>query len=76
MTIIGFIEEFADLLEPIIFSRDHLFLSFVMCVDDHKDTAACRFLDSLELISLTQRVSESTHELGHVLDLNNYTELR
>ena len=76
MTIICFIEEFANLLEPIIFSRDHLFLSFDMCVDDHNDTAACRFFDSLELISLTQRVSESTHELGHVLDLNNYAELR
>ena len=72
MTIIGFIEEFSDLLEPIILSRDHLFLSFDICVDDHNDTAACHFFDSLESISLTQRVSESTYELGHVLDFNNF----
>ena len=72
MTIIGFVEEFSDFLEPIILSRDPLFLSFDICVDDHNNTAACHFFDLLELISLTQRVSESTHELGHVLDLNNF----
>ena len=69
MTIIGFVEEFSDFLEPIILSRDSLFLSFDICVDDHNNTAACHFFDLLESISLTQRVSESTHELGHVLDL-------
>ena len=69
MTIIGFVEEFSDLLEPIILSRDPLFLRFDICVDDHNNTAACHFFDLLESISLTQRVSESTHELGHVLDL-------
>ena len=29
----------------------------------------CHFFDLLELISLNRRASESTHELGHVLDL-------
>ena len=69
MTIISFLEEFSDFLEPIILSRDPLFLSFDICVDDHNNTAACHFFDLLESISLTQRVSESTHELGHALDL-------
>ena len=69
MTIIGFVEEFSDFLEPIILSRDPLFLSFDICVDDHNDMAACHFFDLLESISLTELVSESTHELGHVLDL-------
>ena len=71
MTIISFLEEFSDFLEPIILSRDPLFLSFDICVDDHNNTAACHFFDLLESISLTQRVSESTHELGHALDLMN-----
>ena len=53
MTIIGFVEEFSDFLEPIILSRDPLFLSFDICVDDHNDKAACHFFDLLESISLT-----------------------
>ena len=70
MTIISFIEEFSDFLEPIILSRDPLFLTgdFDMSFDDHNHTAACHFFDLLELISLNRRVSESTHELGHEHD--------
>ena len=70
-TIISFIEEFSDFLELIIFSHGPLFLTdnFDICVDDHNDTAACHFFDLLESILLTRRVSESTNELGHVLDL-------
>ena len=58
-------------MEPIIFSHDPLFLTddFDIRVDDHNDTAACHFLDLLESILLTRHVSESTHGLGHVLDL-------
>ena len=58
-------------MEPIIFSHDPLFLTddFDTRVDDHNDTAACHFFDLLESILLTRRVSESTNELGHVLDL-------
>ena len=71
LTIISFIEEFSDILEPIIFSHDPLFLTddFDIRVDNHNDTAAYHFFDLLEWILLTRRVSESTHELGHVLDL-------
>ena len=71
LTIISFIEEFLNILEPVIFSHDPLFLTddFDIRVDDHNDTAACHFFDLLESILLTRRVSESTHELGHVLDL-------
>ncbi|RMX43974.1 hypothetical protein pdam_00017562 [Pocillopora damicornis] len=50
---ISFLEEFSDFLEPIILSRDPLFLSFDICVDDHNDKAACHFFDLLESISLT-----------------------
>ena len=58
-------------MEPIILSRDPLFFTgdFDIRVDDHNHMATCHFFDLLESISLTQRVSESTHELGHVLDL-------
>ena len=71
LTIISFIEEFSNILEPVIFSHDPLFLTddFDIRVDDHNDTAACHFFDLLESILLTRRVSESTNELGHVLDL-------
>ena len=53
------------------FSHDPLFLTddFDIRVDNHNDTAAYHFFDLLEWILLTRRVSESTHELGHVLDL-------
>ena len=70
MTIISFIEEFSDFLEPIILSRDPLFLTgdFDMSFDDHNHTAACHFFDLLELTSLYRRLSESTHELGHGCD--------
>ena len=69
MTIIGFVEEFSDFLEITFLFRDPLLLSLDICVDDHNDTAACHFFNLLESISLTQRVSESTNELGHILDL-------
>ena len=70
MTIISFIEEFSDFLEPIILSHDPLFLTgdFDMSFDDRNHTATCHFFDLLELISLNRRVSESTHELGHGCD--------
>ena len=70
MTIISFIEEFSDFLEPIILSRDPLCIigDFDMSFDDHNHTAACHFFGLLELISLNRRVSESTHELGHGCD--------
>ena len=71
LIIISFIEEFSDFLEPIIFSHDPLFLTddFDIRIDDHNDTAACHFFHLLESILLTRRVSESTHELSHALDL-------
>ena len=71
LTIISFTEEFSEFFEPIIFSHDPLFLTddFDIRVDDHNDTAACHFFDLLESILITWRVSESTHELGNVLDL-------
>ena len=69
MTIIGFVEEFSDFLEITFLFRDPLLLSLDIYVDDHNDTAACHFFNLLESISLTQRVSESTNELGHILDL-------
>ena len=58
-------------MEPIILSRDPLFFTgdFDIRVDDHNHMTACHFFDLLELILLNRRASESTHELGHVLDL-------
>ena len=58
-------------MEPIILSRDPLFFTddFDIRVSDHNHMAICHFFDLLELISLNQRASESTHELGHVRDL-------
>ena len=58
-------------MDPIILSRDPLFFTvdFDIRVDDHNHMATCHFFDLLELISLNRRASESTHELGHVLDL-------
>ena len=58
-------------MEPIILSRDPLFFTgdFDIRVDDHNHMTACHFFDLLELILSNRRASESTHELGHVLDL-------
>ena len=58
-------------MEPIILSRDPLFFTedFDIRVSDHNHMAICHFFDLLELISLKRCASESTHELGHVLDL-------
>ena len=55
LTIISFIEEFSEFLEPIIFSNDPLFLTddFDIRVDDHNDTVACNFFDLLESILIT-----------------------
>ena len=58
-------------MEPIILSRDPLFFTddFDIRVSDHNHKAIFHFFDLLELISLNRCASESTHELGHVLDL-------
>ena len=72
VTVNSFIDEFSEYLESVILSNELLFLTgdFNFQVDDHDDPTACRFLDLLESMSLTQHVAEPTHELGHtVLDL-------
>ena len=71
VTVNSFIDEFSEYLESVILSNDVLCLTgdFNIHVDDHNDSAACRFLDLLESMSLTQHVTEPTHELGHTLDL-------
>ena len=71
MTVNSFIDEFSEYLESLILCNDLLSLTgdFNIHVDDHNDPAACRFLDLLESMSLTQHVAEPTHEHGHTLDL-------
>ena len=71
MTVNSVIDEFSEYLESVILSNDLLCLTgdFNIHVDDHNDPAACRFLDLLESMSLTQHVAEPTHEHGHTLDL-------
>ena len=72
MTVNSFIDEFSEYLEPVILTNDLLCLSgdFNIHVDDHhNDPAACRFLDLLESMSLTQHVAEPTDEHGLTLDL-------
>ena len=71
VTVNSFIDEFSEYLESVILSNDLLCLTgnFNIHVDDHNDPAACRFLDLLESMSLTQHVVEPTHEHGHTLDL-------
>ena len=71
MTVNSFIDEFSEYLESVILSNDLLCLTgdFNIHVDDHNDPAACRFLDLLESMSLTQHVAEPTNEHGHTLDL-------
>ena len=71
MTVNSVIDEFSEYLESVILSNDLLFLTgdFNIHVDDHNDPVACRFLDLLELMSLTQHVAKPTHEHGRTLDL-------
>jgi len=71
VTVNSFIDEFSEYLGSVVLSNDLLCLTgdFNIHVDDHNDPAACRFLDLLESMSLTQHVAEPTHELGHTLDL-------
>ena len=71
MTDNSFIDEFSEYLESVILSNDLLCLTgdFNIHVDDHNDPAACRFLDLLESMSLTQHVAEPTQEHGKTLDL-------
>ena len=71
VTVNSFIDEFSEYLESVILSNELLCLTgdFNIHVDDHNDPAACRFLDLLDSMSLTQHVAEPTHELGHTLDL-------
>ncbi|XP_078363787.1 uncharacterized protein LOC144648005 [Oculina patagonica] len=71
VTVNSFIDEFSEYLDSVILSNDPLCLTgdFNIHVDDHNDPAACRFLDLLESMSLSQHVTEPTHELGHTLDL-------
>ena len=65
VTVNSFIDEFSEYLESVILSNDLLCLTgdFNIHVDDHNDPAACRFLDLLESMSLTQHVAEPTHDL-------------
>ena len=71
MTVNSFIDEFSEYLESVILSNDLLCLTgdFNIHIDDHNDPAACRFLDLLESMSLTQHVAKPTHEHGRTLDL-------
>ena len=71
MTVNSFIAEFSEYLESVILSNDLLSLTgdFNIHFDDHNDPAACRFLELLESVSLTQHVAEPTHEHGKTLDL-------
>ena len=71
MTVNSFTDEFSEYLESVILSNELICLTgdFNIHVDDHNDSAAYRFLDLLESMSLTQHVAEPTHELGHTLDL-------
>ena len=70
-TVNSFIDEFSEYLDSVILCNDLLCLTddFNIHVDDHNDPAACRFLDLLESMLLTQHVAEPTHEHGHTLDL-------
>ena len=81
MTVNSFNDEFSEYLESVILSNDLLCLTgdFNIHVDDHNDPAACRFLDLLESMSLTQHVAEPTHEHGKTLDLvitQSYSRVR
>ena len=71
MTVNSFIDEFSKYLESVILSNDLFCLTgdVNIHVDDHNDPAACRFLDLLEAMSLTQHVAKPTHEHGRTLDL-------
>ena len=71
VTVNSFIDEFSEYLESVILSNGLLCLTGDLNIhaDDHNDPAACRFLDLLESMSLTQHVAEPTHEYGHTLDL-------
>ena len=71
MTVNSFIDEFSEYVESVILSYDLLCLTddFNIHVDDHNDPAACRFLDLLESMLLTQHVAEPTHEHGQTLHL-------
>ena len=71
MTVKSFIDEFSEYLESVILSVYLLCLTgdINIHVDDHNDPATCRFLDLLESMSLTQHVTEPTHEHGKTLDL-------
>ena len=62
VTVNSFIDEFSDYLESVILSNDLVCVTgdFNIHVDDHNDPAACRFLDLLESMSLTQHVAERT----------------
>ena len=70
MTVNSFIDEFSEYLQSVILSNDLCLTGdFNVHVDDHNNPAACRFLDLLESMSLTQHVAEPMHAHGHTLDL-------
>ena len=71
VTVNSFTDDISEDLESVILSNDLLCLTgdCNIHVDDHNDPAACRFLDLLESMSLTQHVAEPTHEHGHTLVL-------
>ena len=77
VTVNSFIDEFSEYLESLILSNELLCLTtdFNIHVDDHNDSAACRFLDLLESMSLMQHVEEPRQELSHTLDNYHQTTL-
>ena len=66
-----FLTDFADYLETLILSSEPLVINghFSVHVDDSNDRGATKLLDLLDSLGLCQHVTQSTHELGHTIDL-------
>lgn len=66
-----FFTEFSDYLESLVMSSEPLLIlgDFNIQMDLPDDTDCRNLSDVLESMGLTQHVLQSTHELGHTLDL-------
>ena len=66
-----FFTDFAEYLETVILSSEPLVITgdFNVHVDDSNDLDAAKLLDLLDSLGLCQHVTQSTHELGHTIDL-------
>ena len=66
-----FFEEFAELLETLVASKDKFLIAGDINIhcDNKTDGPTLQLMELLEMFNLTQVISESTHRKGHTIDV-------